>query len=472
METKVIEIGRIQMGMDVHTRASIRKKKLNELIEAIKAGTPIPPIDVYRNGDRFFIADGFHRFEAAISASKTDILANIHVGNRSDAIIRGIKQNAASERGRTDGDKNTAVRLLLENEYITWSDEEISQICSVSQKRIDIVRKQLSGRDDEPLRLRPNIQISAPDIEDEIPAPPKKLGSMEAEPPNGKLPSQSNFLNGSEGTMSSNQNPIEKKEEETMSAKKAEKTVKKTETATNKRKKAKEVKKLSLKKISAIDRVQSRAEMNEATVAEYADLINRGVELPPLEVFFDGSEYYLADGFHRYKAAKEVGQKKVKVIVHKGKIRDAIAFAAGANTKHGLPRTHADKRRAVTQILTIKAWQKKSDSLVAEHCGVSPTFVGKIRRESTQHYGKTDQKTEGKDGRKRNTSNIGRKSGPKAAINKVLRDVEKAYQSVAALEARKDEIADLGLDEETLEKIQHRAEEMSGASFYLYSQFA
>jgi predicted nucleic acid-binding protein len=46
---------------------------------------------------------------------------------------------------------------------------------------------------------------------------------------------------------------------------------------------------------------QIRLEIRTDVVQEYAELI---AKLPPITVFFDGSTYWLADGFHRYHAAR------------------------------------------------------------------------------------------------------------------------------------------------------------------------
>ena len=54
---------------------------------------------------------------------------------------------------------------------------------------------------------------------------------------------------------------------------------------------------------------QSRVRIDDDTVKEYAELMSAGVELPPLVVFWDGTEYWLADGFHRYFAAQKREQE-------------------------------------------------------------------------------------------------------------------------------------------------------------------
>jgi ParB-like chromosome segregation protein Spo0J len=101
--------------------------------------------------------------------------------------------------------------------------------------------------------------------------------------------------------------------------------------------------------------------------------------MPPLEVFSDGINYYLVDGFHRYFANKQVGNTEVEVNIHKGTLRDAQEFALGVNDKHGLKRTNADKRKAVSIALADLEWSLLTNREIGKICRVSHTFVNAIK---------------------------------------------------------------------------------------------
>ena len=124
---------------------------------------------------------------------------------------------------------------------------------------------------------------------------------------------------------------------------------------------------------------QCRAEINEPKVSEYADLIESGVVFPAVRVFFDGVDYWLADGFHRYHAHKQAGQAAINADVEKGTARTALLYAISANAEHGLPRTNADKRKAVQTMLDDFEWQDWSNAEIARHCKVSVTLVATMR---------------------------------------------------------------------------------------------
>jgi regulator of replication initiation timing len=124
---------------------------------------------------------------------------------------------------------------------------------------------------------------------------------------------------------------------------------------------------------------QPRTEIHEATVAEYAEAMRQGVNLPPLILFFDGAELWLADGFHRYHACMKLGLVATGAEIHNGTRRDAVLYAVGANATHGLQRSNADKRRAITMLLEDPEWAQWSDNQIAKACAVSPTTVGTVR---------------------------------------------------------------------------------------------
>ena len=137
---------------------------------------------------------------------------------------------------------------------------------------------------------------------------------------------------------------------------------------------------LTLDSIRTDGGTQPRAYLNELVISEYREAMANGVDFPPVVVFYDGSHYWLADGFHRFFAAKKYGTLTLPADVRQGMRREAILYAAGANATHGLRRTNADKRRAVRRLLDDEEWQGWSDREIARQCGVTHSFVGKLRK--------------------------------------------------------------------------------------------
>ncbi len=154
--------------------------------------------------------------------------------------------------------------------------------------------------------------------------------------------------------------------------------------------------------------VQPRAKIDPRVVEEYVERIAAGHTLPPVDVFDDGQQKFLAEGFHRGEAHRKLEHVEIACRVHQGSKQDAIWFAIKANQTHGLRRTTADKQRAVEMALRHPNGAGMSDSQIAEVVGVSHTMVAKHREklESTCKICKSEERT-GRDGRKINTNKIG-----------------------------------------------------------------
>lgn len=124
---------------------------------------------------------------------------------------------------------------------------------------------------------------------------------------------------------------------------------------------------------------QSRVDIDQQTVSSYVELVKEGTVFPPVTVYFDGNHHYLADGFHRYFAHKAAGHDEILATVINGTLRDAVLASLEANSTHGLPRTNADKRKAVQMMLDDFEWSEWSNAEIARRCRVSHTFVNKMR---------------------------------------------------------------------------------------------
>lgn len=126
---------------------------------------------------------------------------------------------------------------------------------------------------------------------------------------------------------------------------------------------------------------QSRVELNQSAIAEYAEAIRLAVELPPVVMFFDGVHFWLADGFHRYHAHREAGAMEIAADIRTGTQRDAILYSVGANASHGLRRSNEDKRKAVEILLADPEWAAWSNNAIAKACAVSDKTVAAYRAE-------------------------------------------------------------------------------------------
>jgi uncharacterized ParB-like nuclease family protein len=185
--------------------------------------------------------------------------------------------------------------------------------------------------------------------------------------------------------------------------------------------------------ILAAKEVQSRAVLSDEYSNECAESLKRGEALPPVDVFFDGKAYWLANGFHRLRAHVLAGHRMIRAQIRTGTKRDAILFSVASNRTNGLRRTNEDKRRAVTMVLSDSEWQTWSNNKIAKVCGVSHTFVGNIRDEMTSNGFKFDDRRKTANGNIMDTSRIGKTLERKFKLKSVAEQIEELSPIIDAI---------------------------------------
>src|SRR5262245_30966554 len=99
---------------------------------------------------------------------------------------------------------------------------------------------------------------------------------------------------------------------------------------------------------------QSRKELNWGAAHDYTEAMRSGDRFPPCKAVFDGKDYWLYGGFHRYEAAEGADIEHLDVEVITGTLEDARWLALAENVEHdlaGVRRTATDKRRVVEKAL-------------------------------------------------------------------------------------------------------------------------
>ncbi len=131
---------------------------------------------------------------------------------------------------------------------------------------------------------------------------------------------------------------------------------------------------------------QIRAAIDSQVVSDYADAMTAGAEFPPLVVFHDGNQHYLADGFHRFMAAQRLEFREFAADVRAGTKEDALWFALGANRTNGRRLTEHDKSHAVE--MALRQWPNRLHGEIATQVGCSESLVSKVSTRFTGAAGK------------------------------------------------------------------------------------
>jgi ParB/Sulfiredoxin domain len=130
-------------------RAALSDTIMHEYAEAMARGEAFPPIEVYSDETTYWLADGFHRVNAAKIAGYTTIAAVVHTGGKREALLHAVSANEEHGYRRTDADRRHAVSLLLADAaWREWNNRAIARQCRVSEFFVRTLRRELEPPQD------------------------------------------------------------------------------------------------------------------------------------------------------------------------------------------------------------------------------------------------------------------------------------------------------------------------------------
>ena len=144
--TKKLAPSAITADPRAQARATMQESVVADYAELLASGVAMPPLIAFDDGDKVWLADGFHRHAAAIEAGLEEIAVEVRPGSLRDAILHGAGANAAHGLRRTHDDKRAAVSMLLaDDEWARWADREIARRCGVHHELVGRLRAEASG---------------------------------------------------------------------------------------------------------------------------------------------------------------------------------------------------------------------------------------------------------------------------------------------------------------------------------------
>lgn len=194
-----------------------------------------------------------------------------------------------------------------------------------------------------------------------------------------------------------------------------------------------DVVRLPIEQIRLDGGTQPRSALDFTAIDDYAEAMAAGVTFPPVVVFHDGDHYWLADGFHRLKAAFAAGFDAIDCELCQGTLENAQWYSFSANKTNGLRRTNEDKQRAVKAALLHPRAADLSNCAIARHVGVDEATVRnwraklaasseipKIATRTVSRQGTSYQQRTAQIGRRRSTRPSATDSHPHDPANNAL----------------------------------------------------
>lgn len=141
-----LALSEITADQHAQPRATMDVEVVDEYGKDMKRGDKFPPVVVFFDGSRHWLADGFHRYYAAVAAQKERLDCEVREGGLREAILFSCGANGAHGARRSNADKRRAVtRLLQDDEWAQWSNYEIAKRCAVDDTFVLKVRKEVDA---------------------------------------------------------------------------------------------------------------------------------------------------------------------------------------------------------------------------------------------------------------------------------------------------------------------------------------
>ncbi|MGR3278320.1 ParB N-terminal domain-containing protein [Acaryochloris marina NIES-2412] len=147
-ESQLLNLSQIELDSDIQPRQQLNQEVITEYADAMKQGATFPPVIVFYDNSKYWLADGFHRVNAKKSIGEHKIFAEIQYGSYRDAVLYAVGVNATYGLQRNNADKRKVIKkLLCDHQWCQWSNREIARRCKVSYEMVRIIRCELSNSD-------------------------------------------------------------------------------------------------------------------------------------------------------------------------------------------------------------------------------------------------------------------------------------------------------------------------------------
>lgn len=151
-------------------REAINESVVADYADRMTEGAQFPPVVLFHDGNRYYLADGFHRYMAAQRNGFVDIPADVQAGTKEDALWFALGANRNHGHRLSHADKRRAVEIALTQ----WPGRSAGSIAehvgvdrgfvSDMRRRLDMVSstpERVIGRDGKSYAAVGNGRVSA-----------------------------------------------------------------------------------------------------------------------------------------------------------------------------------------------------------------------------------------------------------------------------------------------------------------------
>lgn len=138
-----LDVALVRLDGGTQIRAKTQRNVIKEYVERMESGEIFPPLMVVYDGERYWLADGFHRLHALLRMKRTTVECLVFEGTVRDARLMALKANSAHGLRRSNADKRRAVEIVLaDDEWSQKSTRWIADVCGVGRELVETMRRE------------------------------------------------------------------------------------------------------------------------------------------------------------------------------------------------------------------------------------------------------------------------------------------------------------------------------------------
>jgi len=120
-------------------------RRYAETMEENAGQFPFPPLDVYQIDGELHIADGHHRWQAALAAGLETVPCFVHEGTEADLLATAFNGNSRNALQMTDADLKHGREVAI-LKFPNKSDRELAAICKCSAMTINRTKREMEEK--------------------------------------------------------------------------------------------------------------------------------------------------------------------------------------------------------------------------------------------------------------------------------------------------------------------------------------
>jgi hypothetical protein len=112
----------VTLDIELQPRAMLHTATWQEYLYLLGDGTALPPVVVFSDGEKHWLADGYHRWHAHKAFGSTEIAAVVRQGSREEALRFSLGANATHGKRREVGDYARSYATACKHGFVRPDD--------------------------------------------------------------------------------------------------------------------------------------------------------------------------------------------------------------------------------------------------------------------------------------------------------------------------------------------------------------